>query len=281
MTLLGIILQRGIKVKDMKKELKIIKKTCTQTQTGQNTFVMKLLNQGNAKTLKGEVLGYRTFGLHLSPANKSGFNVCQWASAGCRAACLDTAGRGCMSNVQTSRINKTKRFFKDNFGFMSDLRTEIAKAIISAGKKQMIPCFRLNLTSDIPWENVLKGRTVNPQLVRPLNVMEEFPNVSFYDYTKGFYRMRAWLDGKMPDNYHLTFSRSEETSDNKVKTILELGGNVAVVFRGSLPKAYLGYKVVDGDENDLRFKDPKGVIVGLVEKGLAKKDETGFVVEPK
>jgi hypothetical protein len=242
---------------------------------------MKLLNQGNAKTLKGEVLGYRTFGLHLSPSDKSGFNVCQWASAGCRAACLDTAGRGCMSNVQTSRINKTKRFFKDNFGFMSDLRTEIAKAIISAGKKQMIPCFRLNLTSDIPWENVLKGRTVNPQLVRPLNVMEEFPNVSFYDYTKGFYRMRAWLDGKMPDNYHLTFSRSEETSDNKMKTILELGGNVAVVFRGSLPKTYLGYKVIDGDESDLRFKDPKGVIVGLVEKGLAKKDETGFVVEPK
>ena len=234
---------------------------------------MKLLNQGNAKTLKGEVLGYRTFGLHLSPSNKSGFNVCQWSSAGCRAACLDTAGRGCMSNVQTSRINKTKRFFKDNFGFMSDLRTEIAKAIISAGKKEMIPCFRLNLTSDIPWENVRKGSKTN--------VIEEFPNVSFYDYTKGFTRMMAWLNGKMPDNYHLTFSRSEETSDDRIKKILSLGGNVAVVFRGSLPKTYLGFSVVDGDENDLRFKDPKGVIVGLVEKGLAKKDETGFVVEPK
>ena len=234
---------------------------------------MKLLNQGNAKTLKGEVLGYRTFGLHLSPANKSGFNVCQWASAGCRAACLDTAGRGCMSNVQNSRINKTKRFFKDNYGFMSDLRMEIAKAIISAGKKQMIPCFRLNLTSDIPWENVRKGSKTN--------VIEEFPNVSFYDYTKGFTRMMAWLNGKMPDNYHLTFSRSEETSDDRIKKILSLGGNVAVVFRGSLPKTYLGFSVVNGDENDLRFKDPKGVIVGLVEKGLAKKDETGFVVEPK
>ena len=234
---------------------------------------MKLLNQGNAKTLKGEVLGYRTFGLHLSPSNKSGFNVCQWSSAGCRAACLDTAGRGCMSNVQTSRINKTKRFFKDNFGFMSDLRVEISKAIISAGKKQMIPCFRLNLTSDIPWENVRKGSKTN--------VIEEFPNVSFYDYTKGFTRMMAWLNGKMPDNYHLTFSRSEETSDDRIKKILSLGGNVAVVFRGSLPKTYLGFSVVDGDENDLRFKDPKGVIVGLVEKGLAKKDETGFVVEPK
>ena len=269
---------------------------------------MKLLNKGNAKTLKGEVLGYRTFGLHLSPANKSGFNVCQWSSAGCRAACLDTAGRGCMSNVQTARINKTKRFFKDNFGFMSDLRVEISKAIVSAGKKKMIPCFRLNLTSDIPWENVRKGSKTN--------VIEEFPNVNFYDYTKGFYRMRAWLDGKMPDNYHLTFSRSEETSDNEMKKILALGGNVAVVFRSprnwwrrsinqrslhlksialkrsnkrrwqlmlpnSLPKTYLGFPVVDGDENDLRFKDKKGVIVGLMEKGLAKKDETGFVVEPK
>ena len=231
----------------------------------------KLLNQGNAKTLKGEKVGFRTFGLHLSPADKSGFNVCQWSSAGCRAACLDTAGRGCMSNVQTSRINKTKRFFKDNFGFMSDLRIEIGKAIKSAARKSLTPCFRLNLTSDIPWENVRKGSETN--------VIEEFPNVNFYDYTKGFYRMRAWLDGKMPDNYHLTFSRSEETSDNKMKTILELGGNVAVVFRDSLPKTYLGYLVVSGDDNDLRFKDPKGVVVGLVEKGLAKKDETGFVVE--
>ena len=177
-----------------------------------------------------------------------------------------------MSNVQSSRIAKTQRFFKDNFGFMSDLRIEIGKAIISAGKKNLTPCFRLNLTSDIPWENVRKASKTN--------MIEEFPNVNFYDYTKGFYRMRAWLDGKMPDNYHLTFSRSEETSDNRVKKILSLGGNVAVVFRGSLPKTYLGYPVVNGDENDLRFKDPKSVVVGLIEKGLAKKDETGFVVEP-
>ena len=236
---------------------------------------MKLLNQGNAKTLKGEKVGFRTFGLHLSPASKSGFNVCQWSSAGCRAACLDTAGRGCMSNVQNSRVAKTQRFFKDNFAFMSDLRIEIGKAIKSAAKKSLTPCFRLNLTSDIPWENIRKHRADK------INVMEEFPQVNFYDYTKGFYRMRAWLDGKMPENYHLTFSRSEETSDDRIKKILSLGGNVAVVFRGSLPKTYLGSPVVDGDENDLRFKDPKGVVVGLVEKGLAKKDETGFVVEPK
>jgi hypothetical protein len=241
---------------------------------------MKLLNSGNAKTLKGEKVGFRTFGLHLSPATKSGYNVCQWASAGCRAACLDTAGRGCMSNVQNSRIAKTQRFFKDNFGFMSDLRIEIGKAIKSAARKNLTPCFRLNLTSDIPWENIRKGRTEKPPICS-LNVMEEFPEVDFYDYTKGFARMMAWLNGKLPKNYHLTFSRSEETSDDRIKKILSLGGNVAVVFRGSLPKTYLGFPVVDGDENDLRFKDKKGVIVGLVEKGLAKKDETGFVVEPR
>jgi len=37
-------------------------------------------------------------------------------------------------------------------------------------------------------------------------------------------------------------------------------------------------KVVNGDETDLRFLDGKNKIVGLVQKGLAKKDETGFVI---
>jgi hypothetical protein len=30
-------------------------------------------------------------------------------------------------------------------------------------------------------------------------------------------------------------------------------------------------KVIDGDAHDLRFKDPRGVVVGLVAKGLGKK----------
>jgi hypothetical protein len=91
--------------------------------------------------------------------------------------------------------------------------------------------------------------------------------------------MTAFLAGEMPKNYHLTFSRSE--SNGKIsKSMLASGGNVAMVFRKSLPSSYLGFTVVNGDENDLRFLDPRGVIVGLVEKGLAKKDKTGFVLEP-
>ena len=56
-----------------------------------------------------------------------------------------------------------------------------------------------------------------------------------------------------------------------------MGGNVAVVFRNQLPDTWNGVEVVNGDENDLRFLDKSGVVVGLIEKGRAKKDKTGFV----
>ena len=232
---------------------------------------MPLLNKGNSKTIKGEKYGFRTFGLHLSPANKSGFNVCQWSSAGCRAACLDTAGRGCMSNVQKARTAKTKRFFIDKLGFMQDLHKEIASSIRNAIKKELIPCFRLNLTSDLPWENIKH---------EGISVLDKFSDRTFYDYTKGFTRMLTYLHGELPSNYHLTFSKSEVTTNEQIDRVIELGGNVAVVFRNRLPQTYRGFKVINGDDSDLRFKDGNGVIVGLIEKGLAKKDETGFVVEP-
>ena len=58
-----------------------------------------------------------------------------------------------------------------------------------------------------------------------------------------------------------------------------MGGNVAVVFRNQLPKTWKGFEVVNGDDTDLRFLDKRGVVVGLIEKGKAKKDESGFVLE--
>ena len=108
--------------------------------------------------------------------------------------------------------------------------------------------------------------------------MQKFPDTQFYDYTKGFGRMAKFLNGHYPSNYHLTFSRSEH-NQKWCEMVLEMGGNVAVVFRDQLPKTWKGFEVVNGDENDLRFRDKKGVVVGLIEKGLAKQDETGFVQE--
>lgn len=232
---------------------------------------MKLLNSGNAKTKKGEKEGFMTYGIHLAPAQVSGYNACYWASKGCTLACLNTAGRGAMSNVQKSRINKTRFFFEKQKEFMLQLEKEIKTAIKSADRKGMKPCFRLNLTSDLPWEGYKSGG---------LSIIEKFPQVQFYDYTKGFRRMQKYLSGKMPSNYHLTFSRSE-SNGSQASLIATMGGNVAIVFRGKLPKSFYGLPVLDGDKTDLRFLDKRGCVIGLVEKGMAKKDATGFVVEPK
>jgi len=233
-------------------------------------LVMKLLTTSNTKIRKGEKLGFLSFGVHLAPSNLSGFNVCKDASSGCAAACLNTAGHGVFSSVQNARIAKTKLFFSDKQAFMSQLFKEVSSAIKSAAKKSMEPCFRLNLTSDLPWEKIKFNGS---------NIFDCFPSVKFYDYTKSPSRMSAFLAGEMPSNYHLTFSRSED-NQSVVNAIMKSGGNVAVVFRKSLPETWNGAKVISGDETDLRFLDPVGVVVGLVEKGMAKKDASGFVVEP-
>ena len=224
----------------------------------------KLLNAGNYKTRKGEKYGWKTYGIHLAPYNLSGKNVCSSASAGCSAACLNTAGRGSMHSVQDARVKKTRRFFEDRDGFLSQLFKEIKSSIKSATKKELKSCFRLNLTSDILWERL---------------VVEKFPQVQFYDYTKHLKRFVRFLEGKLPNNYHLTYSRDETTPDTLIKSLCASGGNVAVVFRKKLPKTWLGIEVIDGDDSDLRFEDGNGKIVGLVEKGKAKDDDTGFVVE--
>jgi hypothetical protein len=236
-----------------------------------------LLTSGNQKILKGEKLGYITKGIHLAPANLAGYEVCQWRSKGCTASCLNTAGRGQMNSVQQSRIAKTKLFFERKSEFMTKLCKEISSTIKSSIKKEMQAVFRLNLTSDIKWEDV--------ELFNGGTILSHFDKFQFYDYTKSFKRMCSFLgkpfikgEAKFPSNYHLTFSRSEN-NDTKCEMVLAMGGNVAVVFRNQLPKTWKGYEVVNGDETDLRFLDKRGVVVGLIEKGMAKKDSTGFVQE--
>jgi len=177
-----------------------------------------------------------------------------------------------MDVVQQARIKKTRRFFEDRQGFLDQLVDEITKAVRSAERGGYKPCFRLNLTSDIPWERVkIDGE----------NIFQIFTGVQFYDYTKSTERMDAYLAGSLPVNYHLTLSRSEDSDDQQLMTVMDYGGNTAIVFRGMIPETWNGYPVIDADENDLRFLDPQGVVCGLVEKGLAKKDLSGFVLEPQ
>ncbi len=214
-------------------------------------------------------MGYSTFGIHLAPSDLSGKDVCPSASEGCRAACLNFAGYGAYPKIQQARIRKTQLFTSNNKAFLQTLIGEVETAIRRTTKNGLIPCFRLNLTSDIPWENIkIDGK----------NIMEMFPDVQFYDYTKSLRRMIKFLTGEMPKNYHLTFSRSESNED-AVRIVMGMGGNVAVVYHKQLKKTRLDKKVVSGDDHDLRFLDPKGIVVGLVSKGSkGKADRTGFAL---
>ena len=230
-----------------------------------------LLTYGNTKTAKGEASGYLTGILHLAPGNLAGVQVCPKASAGCLAACLNTAGRGRFDKIQKARINKTRWLFDDRKGFMAALVKSIEATIRKAEREGMTPCIRLNGTSDLPWE---KFKCERDGIEYP-NPMEAFPNVQFYDYTKIAARALKWARGDMPGNYHVTFSASE-SNDDKARMVALAGGNVAVVF-DRLPTVYHCRKVVDGDNSDLRFLDPVGVVVGLKAKGDAKKDQSGFV----
>jgi hypothetical protein len=226
---------------------------------------MKLLTKSNQKVEKSIKEGFLTFILHLAPATLSGFETCPKRTAGCTAGCLNTAGHGGMfkkgettNRVQEARIRRTKMFFNDRENFLALLAHEIRLAQKQAVKLGLTLTIRLNGTSDLSWEKY--------------GIIEQFPTVQFYDYTK----IRNRKVKHLP-NYHLTFSKADG-NDLDVRLALSEGMNVAVVFDKKLPERYLGRQVVNGDYTDLRFKDPVGVVVGLTAKGRAKKDTSGFVV---
>jgi hypothetical protein len=237
--------------------------------------MFKLLSTANPKIQKGTKLGYLSFILHLAPSDLSGKNTCPKATAGCAAACLNTAGRGGMfkkgentNMIQKARIRKTVQFFFDRDQFMLDLAYDIQKAVAFAKKQGLTPVIRLNGTSDLSWEKY------EVPVFCTKNIFELFPTVQFYDYTKVLGRKVADIK-----NYHLTFSKADGNDADVAKAIAQ-GYNIAAVF-DEMPAEYMGLPVINADETDLRFLDPKGCIAGLKAKGRAKKDYSGFVIRLK
>jgi hypothetical protein len=223
---------------------------------------LKLLGVGNnAKTVKGDGSEYLTAILYLTPSDY----LCPLSNlAGCREGCLNTAGRGAFNSVQAARHRKTQMLLKLPDQFNQQLRADLDKFQKYCQRKGIQPVVRLNGTSDYNWKEVIV----------------DYPTIQFYDYTKVYNRVaKNW-----PSNYHLTLSYSEANDayrDNVVRYANDYGANMAVVFRdkNSIPKTFLGRKVIDGDADDLRFLDPSNVVVALYAKGKAKKDTTGFVVD--
>jgi len=248
---------------------------------------------GNAKTNKSlKKLNVLTAILHLSPANQSvpygGKNLCPWASEGCAAACLTSAGRMKFDEAEIARLKRTLWFLRDRHSFIATLIKEIWAFEKRAEKNGQDFAVRLNGTSDISWESVA------PELFKI------FANVQFYDYTKIRGRIQSFL-GKgpkigqeewisetgpypntWPANYHLTYSLSERRSDKTYSLrVLREGGNVAAVFRSprTIPKTYRGYPTVPADDHDVTFRWPAGSWLALRAKGDALKDTSGFVLD--
>ena len=221
--------------------------------------MFKLLSTANPKIQKGTKMGYLSFILHLAPSTLSGKNTCPKATPGCIAACLNTAGRGGMfkkgettNMIQKARIRKTVMYFEQRDLFLETLEADIRKAIKFAEKQGLTPVFRLNGTSDLS--------------VEKWGIIEKFPTVQFYDYTKVLGRKVKHLE-----NYHLTFSKADGNDADVAEALLQ-GMSVVAVY-DKIPAG-----VPSADETDLRFLDPKGVMLGLKAKGRAKKDYSGFVI---
>jgi hypothetical protein len=225
-----------------------------------NTAI-KPVNAKLAKALKIPNLAekYRFASLSMMPDNI----VCPASKAAqCRKACLESAGRGVMSNVKAGRQARSDLYHKDPESFAIKLADELEAFNKLCKRQGKIGAVRLNVLSDIAWERRIS--------------LDAFDALKFYDYTKRANRLDSvW----MPKNYHLTFSYSGV--DTYAKQVYEAkfsSANIAAVFRDSLPDEFLGRPVINGDEHDLRFLDPAGVVVGLKAKGNAKQDKTGFVV---
>ena len=224
--------------------------------------------------------GTITYSLYLAPWDMSGYNVCAGGEH-CHVHCLNGSGRNkadiALRGVENSRVNigrikRTRLFYQNRPTFMRLLIHELIRTKAYAERINYDFSVRLNCTSDLS-----PSLFVDPDT--GLNVLELFPNVQFYDYTKVLSR---YVLAEKHKNYHLTFSY-DGYNDEKCLEVLKYGGQVAVVFlnQKELPSYFMGYPVVDGNEDDIRYKNGSGVIIGLHYHRTAADYVTGKFVEPQ
>jgi len=234
----------------------------------------RIFSLDNPKAAKAVRFGYLNAIHYMAPHKLAGVgNLCGDASPACIALCLGTTSGAAIyyPSVVQSRIVKARRFMRDRKAYLADIIHAIELAYAKANREGLKLCVRLNGSTDLAWE----GLRYNG-----LSIPETFPDLQFVDYTKSKKRALAYVQGKLPANYSLTFSRSEINESASLE-VLKAGGNVAVVFAHGLPALWHGFRVVNGDDHDLLHLRPKGVVIGLSPKGnKAKRDiSSGFVVQ--
>jgi len=256
------------------------------------TGMTKPLLGKNAKLMKSEAgydggvpielpdgRGVETTGLALSPAYEEGkFKMCP-NSASCAAECLGkTSGNyfklgggvdlDAFKGPRLNSLNKTLAMMRDPENFAVKLHDEIDAARIMAARNGNHLGVRLNTLSDI-----------NPRVHK--SIIESFPDVSFYDYTKN-------NTDPIAPNHHYTYSSTGVSQDGVVnenqnwkqmRRRLDEGSNVAMAFshKEHLPswvhdeESGKRYAVINGDTHDFRPLDIQpegadGVVIGLKNK---------------
>lgn len=237
----------------------------------------------------------KSMGLGLASAqkiNENNLSTCP-KSAICESLCLgETSGQNLLyggdgqykSGPRLAQYLKTEAMVVNPEAFAVVLHSEIAKLARDAKKEDYQATVRLNVTSDF-----------RPQTFA--GIINAFPDVMFYDYTK--------LPSKsIAENHHLTYSSTgasqvvngktivnPESNWNKMVDVMRRGDNVAMAFsdKNTMPKYVVDeksgerFQVWNGDNYDARFLDPKpgqegnefgkGMIIGLTNKDRTGKPE--------
>jgi hypothetical protein len=246
---------------------------------------LRFFSIDSPKAIKANKYGYVNAINYMAPANTAGAgNLCPHASPGCLALCLGwfSGQAGMLSNAELehgdnaardSRARKARAFMHDRGAFMLRMFAGIQACQRKAARLGLKLCVRPNGATDITWESI--RFTYGDSQV---TIVDLFHDTQFVDYTKNYRRMLRFCEGKLPRNYHLTFSRSE-TNETECLDVLSKGGNVAVVSSLAMPTEYWGHRVINGDLHDLRHLDAKNVVVWLTPKGRkAKADRSGMVL---
>ena len=191
-----------------------------------------------------------TYGIYLASADLSGFNVCP-NSEYCKDNCLNGSGHNRVDRlskkgtIDRSRTIKTRLLFANKEVFMRIMIHEIEKERKKAENNGTFFSIRLNCTSDInPIAFTLNGK----------NILEIFPDIQFYDYTKVLNRIAL---AKKYSNYDITWSIDGSEKNREIGLELSKnGGRVAVVYgENDMPKTWYGYECCNGDETDYRPSD--------------------------
>lgn len=221
----------------------------------------------NLKLSHSGVERVAAFGLSLAPADESGWNVCRYATAGCRAACLATSGNGRYGGTQRGRVWKTKWLGERPLEFLRVLVAEIDAIRVGAWSEAgWTVSFRFNVLSDLPWE------VIAPWLVERIRDR----GIRLYDYSAypSSRRDRGVASGL---GYYLVDSVKEKHSAAQIMAM----DRPVVVFdvrRGApLPATYLGRPVIDADVSDARFLDEEGTVRGLRYKNVSSTDRAAAI----